>query len=120
MPEALTLAEKAKEASRYLASTSTAQRNRALLAMAHALSDKQDEIVAAIRKGTLTGRFHPVFVGAALRNIGIRKLLDGVTAFLPSPLESPAFRPRRMSTFQEIHSMDSHERRYGFHMHVVM
>lgn len=47
MPEALRLAEQAKEASRYLASTSTAQRNRALLAMAHALSDKQDEIVAA-------------------------------------------------------------------------
>jgi glutamate-5-semialdehyde dehydrogenase len=47
MPEALRLAQKAKEASRILAATSTAQRNRALLAMAHALSDKQDEILAA-------------------------------------------------------------------------
>jgi elongation factor G len=46
-------------------------------------------IIAAIRKGTLTGRFHPLYVGAALRNVGIRRLLDGVTAFLPSPLDRP-------------------------------
>lgn len=47
MSEALRLAEHAREASRILAATSTAQRDRALLAMAHALSDKSAEILAA-------------------------------------------------------------------------
>jgi elongation factor G len=47
-------------------------------------------IQRAIRKGTLAGKLHPVFVGAALRDIGVRKLLDGVVMYLPSPLDKPA------------------------------
>ena len=47
MSEVLRLAQRAKEASGALAITSTEQRNRALLVMAHALSSKQDEILAA-------------------------------------------------------------------------
>ncbi len=45
-------------------------------------------LVAALRRGTLECRLFPVFLGAALRNKGIQPLLDGVAAFLPSPLES--------------------------------
>jgi len=43
----MTLAQRAREAARGLATTSTEQRNRALLAMAHALTHNQDEILAA-------------------------------------------------------------------------
>ncbi len=43
----------------------------------------------AIRKGTLENKLHPVFVGSALKYIGVQRLLDGVVAFLPSPLEKP-------------------------------
>ena len=46
-------------------------------------------IERAIRKGTLLNELQPVFVGSALKNIGIRKLLDGVVCYLPSPLERP-------------------------------
>jgi len=46
-------------------------------------------IERAIRKGTLSGRLHPVFVGSALKYIGIQRLLDGVVAYLPSPLDRP-------------------------------
>ena len=46
-------------------------------------------IVRAIRKGTLDRKLHPVFVGSALKNIGVQLLLDGVTAYLPSPLDRP-------------------------------
>lgn len=46
-------------------------------------------LIRAIRKGTLSGQMHPVFCGAALKNMGTRRLLDGVTAFLPSPLDRP-------------------------------
>ena len=49
----------------------------------------RDIIVRAIRKGTLLSKLHPVFVGSALKYIGIQRLLDGVTDFLPSPLDKP-------------------------------
>ncbi|MDD5064460.1 MAG: elongation factor G [Phycisphaerae bacterium] len=43
----------------------------------------------AIRKGTIANKLHPVFVGSALKYIGVQKLLDGVVAYLPSPLDRP-------------------------------
>jgi elongation factor G len=43
----------------------------------------------AIRKATLANKLHPVFVGSALKYIGVQKLLDGVVAYLPSPLDRP-------------------------------
>ena len=46
-------------------------------------------IIAGLRKGTLENKINPVFVGSALKNIGVQKLIDGVTLFLPSPLERP-------------------------------
>jgi elongation factor G len=46
-----------------------------------------DLICKAIRKGTLSNKLHPVFVGSALKYIGVQRLLDGVTKYLPSPLE---------------------------------
>ncbi|MHC5075079.1 MAG: elongation factor G [Planctomycetota bacterium] len=46
-----------------------------------------DLLCKAIRKGTLSNKLHPVFVGSALKYIGVQKLLDGVTKYLPSPLE---------------------------------
>lgn len=57
------------------------------------LSDKPltaELIVRGLRKGTLEGKLNPVLVGAALRNMGVRRLLDAVTSYLPSPLERPA------------------------------
>ena len=46
-------------------------------------------IKKAVRKGTLSGKLHPVFVGSALKYIGVQRLLDGVIAYLPSPLDKP-------------------------------
>jgi len=43
----------------------------------------------AVRTGTLKNKLHPVFVGSALKYIGIQRALDGVVAYLPSPLERP-------------------------------
>ena len=43
----------------------------------------------AIRKATLASKLHPVFVGSALKYIGVQRLLDGVVAYLPSPLDRP-------------------------------
>jgi elongation factor G len=46
-------------------------------------------IQRALRAGTLACKVHPVFVGAALKNIGAQHLLDGVVDYLPSPLDRP-------------------------------
>lgn len=49
-----------------------------------------EAIAAGLRAGTLAGKLHPVLLGSALRNIGVRRLLDAVTRYLPSPLDRPA------------------------------
>ncbi len=48
-----------------------------------------DELIAAIRKGTIKDGIHPVLCGSAFRNKGVQKLLDAVVDFLPSPLDVP-------------------------------
>ncbi len=47
------------------------------------------EIIAALRKGTIARACYPVICGAALRNVGVQKLLDCVIQYLPSPTEKP-------------------------------
>lgn len=47
----------------------------------------EEEIKAAIRKGTLSLKFVPVFCGSAYKNRGVQKLLDGVSDYLPNPKE---------------------------------
>ena len=53
----------------------------------HEQTPSNQEIVAAIRRGTLTGNLHPILCGSALESMGSRKLLDAVISYLPSPLE---------------------------------
>lgn len=45
------------------------------------------EIEAALHKGTREGSVVPVFVGSALRNIGVRELLSMIVKHVPSPAE---------------------------------
>ncbi len=47
----------------------------------------QEELMAAIRKGTLSLDLTPVFMGSAYKNKGVQLLLDGVESYLPSPAE---------------------------------
>ncbi len=60
--------------------------------MDHYVHDKSIDsqmINRAIRKATLSNILHPIFVGSALKYIGVQRLLDGVLAYLPSPLDKP-------------------------------
>lgn len=41
----------------------------------------------AIRKGTIGLKLCPVFMGSAFKNKGVQALLDGVTQYLPSPMD---------------------------------
>ncbi len=49
----------------------------------------REEILQALRKGTVALRFVPVLCGAAFKNKGIQQLLDAVVNYLPSPLDIP-------------------------------
>ena len=49
----------------------------------------EEELVAAIRKGTIDIKITPVFLGSALKNKGVQLLLDAVVDYLPSPLDIP-------------------------------
>ncbi len=49
-----------------------------------------EELLLAIRQATITGKLVPMFCGSAFKNKGIQRLLDGVCAFLPSPVDIDA------------------------------
>jgi elongation factor G len=49
-----------------------------------------EELKAAIRKGTNNVEFYPVICGSAFKNKGVQKMLDAVIDYLPSPLDVPA------------------------------
>ena len=49
-----------------------------------------EEIIAAIRKGTLSMDIVPMTCGSSFKNKGVQYLLDYVCMFLPSPLDTPA------------------------------
>jgi elongation factor G len=46
-----------------------------------------DTIRRLVRKGTCKSLFCPVFCGSAFKNKGVQTLLDGVVAYLPSPID---------------------------------
>ncbi|MDN4753781.1 elongation factor G [Porphyromonadaceae bacterium W3.11] len=49
----------------------------------------EEEIRAALRKGTLSMEINPVMCGSSFKNKGVQTLLDAVCAYLPSPLDTP-------------------------------
>jgi elongation factor G len=49
-----------------------------------------DELRAALRKGTIEFRAHPLLCGSAYKYVGVKKLLESVLDYLPNPLDLPA------------------------------
>jgi elongation factor G len=49
----------------------------------------EDELCAALRKGTIAMKIVPVLCGTAFKNKGVQPLLDAVVDYLPSPLDIP-------------------------------
>lgn len=49
----------------------------------------EEELKAAIRKGTLKNEIVPVLLGSAFKNKGVQRLLDAIVDYLPSPLDVP-------------------------------
>ncbi|MCK4519933.1 MAG: elongation factor G [Candidatus Omnitrophica bacterium] len=47
------------------------------------------ELISAIRKGTITNKIVPALCGSAFRNKGVQRLLDAITLYLPAPSDQP-------------------------------
>jgi elongation factor G len=56
-----------------------------------------DELRRALREAVIAGKVVPVLCGAALRDMGIRPILDAVCEYLPSPLDRPPAEGRHPS-----------------------
>ncbi|MDO4310773.1 MAG: elongation factor G [Prevotella sp.] len=50
----------------------------------------EEEIIAAIRKGTISLQCTPMLCGSSFKNKGVQTMLNYVCAFLPSPVDTPA------------------------------
>ncbi len=50
---------------------------------------RKEEILGALRRGTLALELFPVLCGAAFKNKGIQPLLDAIVRYLPSPMDIP-------------------------------
>ena len=48
----------------------------------------EEELIAAIRKGTISMDITPMLLGSSYKNKGVQPLLDYVCAFLPSPVDT--------------------------------
>ncbi|MBA7630339.1 Elongation factor G [subsurface metagenome] len=60
------------------------------------------ELRSALRRVTLANKGVPILCGSALRNKGIRLLLDAIVNYLPSPLDMPPIKAVDMRTGAEV------------------
>ncbi len=61
----------------------------------------EEELIAAIRKGTLDLTLTPMTCGSSFKNKGVQTLLDYVCMFLPSPLDTPVITGTNPDTNEE-------------------
>lgn len=61
-----------------------------------------EEINAAIRRGTISGKINPVLCGASFKNKGVQQLLDAVVNWLPSPLDRGQVKAHDLKTDKDI------------------
>jgi elongation factor G len=52
----------------------------------------EEQLVAAIRRATLSSAVNPVLCGTAFKNKGVQPMLDAIVDYLPSPLDIPSIK----------------------------
>jgi elongation factor G len=103
------LADKAQEFRDLMIETAVEVDEAAMEAYLEGTEPDNDALMALIRKGTIHGEFIPIFCGSAFKNKGVQPLLDGVVAYLPSPLDVPAIKGIDPKTEGEITRSSSDE-----------
>ena len=67
----------------------------------------EQEIMSAIRTGTIAIKFCPVICGSSFKNKGVQNLLDAVVDYMPSPLDIPAIKGIDVDSGAEIERVAS-------------
>jgi elongation factor G len=62
----------------------------------------EEQLVAAIRRATLTSAITPVLCGTAFKNKGVQPMLDAIVDFLPSPLDVPSIKGHSVRNADEV------------------
>ena len=62
----------------------------------------EEQIVAGIRKGTISTQITPVLCGSSYKNKGVQRLLDAIVAYMPSPLDIPSIKAISKETEEEV------------------
>jgi elongation factor G len=86
------LADQAAEYREKLVEAAVEQDDAAMEAYLEGNEPDQETLKLCVRKGTVTNKIVPVFLGSAFKNKGVQPLLDAVVDFLPAPTDIGAVR----------------------------
>ena len=67
----------------------------------------EQEIMSAIRTGTIAIKFCPVICGSSFKNKGVQNLLDAVVDYMPSPMDIPPIKGIDVDSGAEIERIAS-------------
>jgi elongation factor G len=62
----------------------------------------EEQIIAATRRATISGKLTPVLCGSAFKNKGVQPMLDAVVRYLPSPTDVEAVEGHKIGDESEI------------------
>ncbi|WP_052423021.1 elongation factor G [Nonomuraea candida] len=62
----------------------------------------EEQLIAAIRRATLSSAINPVLCGTAFKNKGVQPLLDAIVAYLPAPTDIPAFKGHAVGNEEKV------------------
>jgi elongation factor G len=62
----------------------------------------EGQIIAGIRRATITSKLTPVLCGSAFKNKGVQPMLDAIVHFLPSPLDVGAITGHAVNNEEEL------------------
>ena len=62
----------------------------------------EEELVAALRKGTISMQIVPACCGSSFKNKGVQFLLDAVMRYLPSPLDIGGTKAKNLANDQDV------------------
>jgi elongation factor G len=62
----------------------------------------EEQLVAAIRRATLSSTINPILCGTAFKNKGVQPLLDAIVAYLPAPTDISAIQGHAVNNEEQI------------------
>ncbi|UUM19382.1 elongation factor G [Mycoplasma sp. 1018B] len=103
------LLELAKEKRQELIETVATYDDEFMMQILEGHEPSVEELKAVIRKATITAEFFPAVCGTSFKNKAVKKMLDAVVDYLPSPLDVPAIKAELNGQELEVPATDNHD-----------